>query len=101
MSAGGLHDADRRPFVHDGAARDVYWLGEGPAVIVMAEMPGITPEVLAFARRVVDLGCTAVLPHLFGTPGQPASLGSYVRSIVPACIAREFSAFATGRTTPV
>ena len=28
--------------------------GEGPAVIVMAEMPGITPAVLAFADRVAS-----------------------------------------------
>lgn len=96
-----LDDFDRRPFVHDGEARDVYWSGEGPAVVVLAEMPGITPEVAGFARRLVALGCTAVLPNLFGTPGQTASLGSYVRSIVPACVAREFAAFATGRTTPV
>jgi dienelactone hydrolase len=35
-------------------------------VIVLAEIPGITPRVLDFARRVADLGCTAVVPHLFG-----------------------------------
>ena len=56
-------------FTHDGKERDVFRRGEGPAVIVIAEIPGITPKVLEFARRVADLGCTAVLPHLFGTPG--------------------------------
>ena len=33
-------------------------------------MPGITPKVLDFARRVAAIGCTAVLPHLFGEPGR-------------------------------
>ena len=39
---------------------------------MIAEVPGITPEVVAFADRVADIGCTAVLPHLFGEPGAEA-----------------------------
>jgi dienelactone hydrolase len=68
---------------------------------VIAEMPGITPGVLTFAERVVALGCTAVLPHLFGEPGRAVSAAYMLQSIGPACISREFSAFATGRTTPI
>jgi dienelactone hydrolase len=70
-------------------------------VIVLAEMPGITPEVVAFADRVVDLGCTAVLPHLFGVPGAEMTALTTVRAIGPACVSREFSAWATGKTSPV
>ena len=44
--------------------------GHGPAVIVIAEIPGITPDVIAVARRIADLGCTVALPHLFGVPGR-------------------------------
>ena len=82
--------------------------GSGPAVIVMAEMPGITPKVLEFADRVVDIGCTAVLPHLFGVPGydvlavsKPAAARYLLGSMVPACISREFTTLATGKTSPV
>lgn len=85
----------------DGTSRDVYRVGEGPAVVVMAEMPGITPRVVEFARRVADLGCTAWLPDLFGTPGRSPSPSYYATSIFPACVSREFSAFARGRTSPV
>jgi len=99
---------DRTTFTHDGKTRDIYRRGTGPAVIVIAEMPGITPKVLEFADRVVDIGCTAVLPHLFGRPGydvEQASRGQLARymisSIVPACISREFVALASGRTSPV
>ena len=92
---------ERRSSTHDGKTRDVFWAGSGPAVIVMAEMPGITPGVLQFARRVVDIGCTAVVPHLFGVPGKPMSAGYVVRSIGPACISREFSTFALRKTSPV
>ncbi len=98
---------ERTSFTHDGKTRDVFRRGAGPAVIVIAEMPGITPKVLEFADRVVDLGCTAILPHLFGRPGfDPAAAGrlgaslDMLRSIVPACVSREFNLLATGRTSP-
>jgi dienelactone hydrolase len=43
-------------------------IGSGPAVIVIHEVPGITPLVAAFGRKVAERGMTAVLPSLFGTP---------------------------------
>ena len=88
-------------FSHSGKTREVFRKGSGPAVIVIAELPGITPDVIAFADRVVDLGCTAVLPHLFGDPGRPMSVGYTLQSLAPACINREFAVWATGRTSPV
>jgi dienelactone hydrolase len=96
-----LHDFDRSDFTHDGKTRVLYRQGAGPAVIVMAELPGITPSVASFARRVSDLGCTAIMPHLFGEPGAEPSPVSYARAIGPACISREFRAFAGHATTPV
>ena len=78
-------------FAHDGAQRTVYRRGSGPAVIVVAEMPGITPKVVEFADRVAAIGCTAVLPHLFGEPGRDPYVGgrfartaTMLRSVVPA-----------------
>jgi len=88
-------------FEAEGTRRDVYRTGSGPAVIVISEMPGITPQVAQFGRRVAAAGCTAVLPHLFGDPGRPISAGYALRSIGPACISREFSCFALKKTSPI
>jgi len=44
-------------------------------VIVIAEIPGITPLVADFGRRVAEIGFTAVLPHLFGVPGKEPTPG--------------------------
>jgi dienelactone hydrolase len=88
-------------FTADGKTRDVYRFGSGPAVIVIAEMPGITPKVTEFARMVAAIGCTAVLPHLFGDPGREPTVGYTLQSIVPACVSKEFAAFATRKTSPV
>lgn len=110
MTDHDLSDYERTSFTHDGKTRDVFRKGSGPAVIVMAEMPGITPKVIEFADRVVDIGCTAVLPHLFGVPGKDPSIeargklgmvGYGLSSLVPACISREFTVLATGRSSPV
>jgi dienelactone hydrolase len=103
-----LDGFERTAFTHEGTTRTVYRAGSGPGVVVIAEMPGITPEVIRFARRVVDLGCSVALPHLFGEPGRDpfrsgmrSALSDVVTSIVPACVSREFKVMATGRTSPV
>jgi len=96
-----LADFTRTTFTHGGTTRDVYELGDGPAVVVMAEIPGITPKVADFARRVAGIGCTAVLPVLFGSPGREPSAGYALRSIAPACVSKEFAAFAADKTAPV
>ena len=99
--ADALEGFSRSTFTHDGKTRDVYRIGSGPAVIVIAEIPGITPAVCQFARRVAEIGCTAVLPHLFGVPGKPPSVGYMIQSIGPACVSRDFACFALRKTSPV
>ena len=96
-----LEDFTVRTFTHDGKQRRVFTAGAGPAVIVMAEMPGITPRVVDFARRVVGLGCSVWMPDLFGVPGEPPGGVAYLRSLPAACVSRDFAAFAAGTTAPV
>jgi len=96
-----LSDFTTSTFTHEGKTRDVYRLGEGPAVIVMAEIPGITPKVADFARRVAAIGCTVVMPVLFGDPGRDSTIGYGLQSILPSCVSKEFAAWAANRTAPV
>ncbi len=92
---------DRSTFVHGGETRVVYRTGSGPAVIVMSELPGITPAVADFAGKVAGVGFTAVMPHLFGEDGRAPTVGYTLGSTARACIAREFTVLAAGRTSPV
>ncbi|MGY5126588.1 dienelactone hydrolase family protein [Streptomyces nigrescens] len=110
MADHDLTGFDRGTFTHDGTTRRILRRGTGPAVIVLAEIPGITPKVLGFAERVAALGCTAVLPVLFGTPGRdadPAHIGRLkaglymASSIGKVCVSREFTVLATGKSSPV
>ncbi|WP_423832652.1 dienelactone hydrolase family protein [Streptomyces manipurensis] len=110
MADHDLSGFTRSTFTHAGATRELLRTGSGPAVIVMAEIPGITPKVLEFAERVAAVGCTAVLPVLFGEPGRdpdPRSAGwpragRYLASTLwQVCVSREFTLLATGRASRV
>jgi dienelactone hydrolase len=96
-----LADFSSSTFTSDGTTRAIYRLGTGPAVIVISEMPGITPAVAEFGRKVAASGLTAVLPHLFGDDGRAPTIGYTLSSFTKACIAREFTVLALGRTSPV
>ncbi|MEZ4294860.1 MAG: dienelactone hydrolase family protein [Polyangiaceae bacterium] len=96
-----LEGFTRAPFVHEGNSRDVFRGGEGPAVIVMTEIPGITPQVHAFARRLIGEGYTVFMPHFFGEPGRPLSPGYALGQIARVCISKEFSVLAARGSSPV
>ena len=86
---------------YDGVTHPTYRRGSGPGVIVIHEIPGITPEVAAFAQEVVDAGHTVVMPSLFGTDGAGMTAGSTARTLRQVCVSREFTKLRTGETTPV
>jgi len=66
-----LSDFTVDTFTHDGSTKTVYRAGEGPGVLFMHEVPGITPTNAAFARRLVDAGFTVAMPDLLGDVGRP------------------------------
>jgi len=83
-------------------ARDVYKRGEGPAVVVIHEIPGLHPQVIRFADRVAAAGMTVYLPVLFGEPGRPVSSGYVAKSLFETlCIRREFAVWRAGRSSPI
>ena len=88
-------------FTDNGETRTVYRAGSGPGVVVMSEMPGITPNVAAFAQRVVDAGFTVAMPHLFGETGRTPSVPYVLKSMTQGCVSREFSNWALNRTSPI
>jgi dienelactone hydrolase len=92
---------ERGSFTAAGFTHDTYRKGTGPGVVVIHEIPGITPAVLAFAEEVVADGFTVVLPDLFGTPGREPGSVYVLSSMVRACVSREFTTWAMNRTSPV
>lgn len=96
-----LDDFAALPFAHGGRERTVYRRGTGPAVIIMHEIPGITPEVARFARYVVDAGMTVFMPRLFGVPGKPMTRPYALKEMARACIGREFRVLQENGSSPI
>ncbi len=103
MQAGfdDLADFERRSVTVLAQTRDVFVAGTGPGVIIMHEMPGITPQVAAFARMVRDAGFSVYMPLLFGEPGRPFSPAYMLGQTLRMCISREFSLMAANRASPI
>jgi len=91
----------RGSHTYDGTTHPTYRRGTGPGVVVIHEIPGITPEVATFAGEVVDAGYTVVMPSLFGTDGAPMTAGSTAKAFRQVCVSKEFTKLRTGETTPV
>ncbi|MEY2943845.1 MAG: hypothetical protein RLY97_1859, partial [Pseudomonadota bacterium] len=96
-----LEDFDKREMTLMGITKRVYVSGQGPAVIVMSEIPGISPYVARFARMVRDAGLTVFMPSLFGDDGVLPGNGKAMVTLARACISKEFRAFASNSTSPV
>ncbi len=91
----------RGEFSAAGFTHTTYRKGSGPGVVVVHEIPGITPKVLEFAEEVVAAGFTVVMPLLVGKAG-PGPSGPYIASsMAKVCISREFTHMALRKTSPV
>ncbi len=92
---------DQSSFTHEGVTHPTWRKGTGPVVIVVHEIPGVTPKVIEFAERVVNEGFTVVMPLLVGDVGRGPS-GAYIaQSMAKICISREFTTMAMHKTSPI
>ncbi|SEI94873.1 MULTISPECIES: dienelactone hydrolase family protein [unclassified Variovorax] len=96
-----LEDFTPRQITLDGIGKKVHVTGHGPAVVVMTEMPGISPHVARFARWVRDAGFTVYMPSLFGRDGAVPGAEEGTLVFRRACVSAEFRAFASNASSPV
>ncbi|WP_051804717.1 dienelactone hydrolase family protein [Streptomyces griseus] len=96
-----LEDFERREVEVAGVRKRVYVSGAGPAVVLMPEMPGISPDVARFARWIREAGLSVYVPSLFGTDGARPLAGAGEAVLRRACVSAEFRVFAGGGTSPV
>lgn len=76
----------------------VYRRGEGPPVILLHELPGLSPAAIdVTAAKLVDAGFTVHLPLLFGRPRDDSAL----RHLPRVCISRELAVFQARGTAPI
>lgn len=96
-----LIDFEKRRLTLNSVEKSVYHSGTGPAVVILSEMPGITPQVSRFARWVRDAGFTVYMPSLFGRDGAVGTAEAGAAVFRSACISAEFNALKRDRSSPV
>ncbi len=96
-----LEDFVARSVLLEAVTKTVYVAGVGPAVVVMPEMPGISPHVARFARWVRDAGYTVYMPSLFGRDGAVARKDEGAVVLKRACVSAEFRALVANESSPV
>jgi len=96
-----LADFLARDICLEDVTRRVYVSGSGPGVIVMAEMPGISPHVARFARWLRTAGFTVYIPSLFGRDGAVPLAEEGLAVLRRACVSAEFHALADRGSSPV
>jgi dienelactone hydrolase len=69
----------------------------GPGLLIMHELPGMTPQCIDLATRVVDAGFTVFLPLLFGEPNDSATVANTFR----VCVSHEFKCLAAHESSPI
>jgi dienelactone hydrolase len=83
-------------FSDGGIEHGVFWIGGGPGVVIMHELPGLTESCIDFAKEV-SREFRVYLPLMFGNPGDYAPL----RFLAKLCISREFNLFANRGGSPI
>lgn len=96
-----LEDFLRREVTINDVSKVVHVAGAGPAVIVMTEMPGISPHVARFSRWVRDAGFTVYMPSLFGRDGAVPDADEGAAIFRRTCVSAEFRAFGADAASPV
>ena len=100
-----LQDYQESSFAYDGIERKVFKASpEGPSkrgIVVIHEIPGITPPVVAFADRLVERGATVWMPSLVGIPGQSRNAPYLAQSTAKMCVAKEFAYWSSDKTPPI
>lgn len=88
-------------FRNNDKARRVFASGEGPPVIIISEIPGITPEQVGLGDRLVAAGFRSVMPEIFGVSGQKMTSINVIARLGWAALSREFATFTLRSTSPV
>jgi len=67
----------------------VFRMGEGPPVILLHEVTGLSPQTFELGQLIAESGFSVYLPLLFGKPGEDR----FVKNFVRACTGGWFHCF--------
>ncbi len=94
----------RTSFTYNGVMRETYSTkrDDGPGVLLMHELPGLSPGTFDLADFLADEGFRVTMPLMFGRPGQGGrGCGIFPGMAQTLCIRAEFLAMQWQRSSPI
>ena len=88
---------ERYDFTAGGLTKPVYRRGEGPGVVLIHELPGMSVECVEFAAKIADEGFEVYMPLLFGEPLQNYGTAP----LLWGCVWKEFDFLGRRESRPV
>ena len=88
-------------FEKNGISHPVFRQGEGPGVLLMHELPGMTGEFWRLAHWIREAGFTVYIPDLYGSSLDRKTKPSLTGNLIRSCISREIHLFARNASSPV
>ena len=88
----------RWSFGAEGIEHAVYSRGKGAPVVLMHELPGMTPGCIRTGEQIVRAGFTVHMPMFFGEPGRTQTLRNLVTTV---CVRREFNTLTSNGASPI
>lgn len=79
-------------------SHDVYYAGNGPALLLIQELPGIDQDTIDLAEKLIGQGYSVYLPHLIGKFGRKTLWRNTARLF---CVRREINMFSKGKQSPI
>jgi dienelactone hydrolase len=102
VSSAELPGYERFDFASGGQTRPVFHGGTGPGVLLMHEMPGLTPACVDLAGRIRAQGFSVFMPVLFGdVPQRDLAPVAFTARLASICVRREFDCFSKHASSPV
>jgi dienelactone hydrolase len=80
-------------------SRTVFWLGNGPGVVLIHELPGLTDYVKELASEIAARDYSVFMPIMFGRPF-PGRVGRVINELA-ICVNREFFLFSKRESSPI
>jgi dienelactone hydrolase len=102
IEAPSLTEFRRTQMTFLGSTRTIYRIGDhGPGVVLMHEIPGMTPDVLRLGKLLALQGFRVALPSLFGTDGRKPTALIDDEELIRMCVSAEFSVFAANKSSRI
>src|SRR5579859_6988507 len=87
--------------VYDGGTINEPLKVTQPAILILHELPGMTPQCLRFATNLSAQGYTVYLPLMFGLPNVPSSAFGNIRKIAWLTVSPQWHLYRKNSTSPI